>query len=96
MAAPSSASDIISTSPLLQVIAPEDDSDDDLIIDAHARLDFIERFLTQRFGYNPDILEPLPLPAGGRKHRKSYKTRKKRTKKKALRRTRKSTRRTKK
>ena len=44
MAAPSSASDIIRTSPLLQVIAPEDDSDDDLIIDAHARLDLSRDF----------------------------------------------------
>ena len=72
----------------------------DLLGDPLDRLDSMELFLTQRFGYNYVSPGEQALPAGGRrknktkrKRRKSRKRRKKRTKKKALRRKRKKTRR---
>ena len=66
MAAEHSTSNILRTSPLLQAIGTlESDDDDDLILDAHARLDSIEFFLAQQFGYNPDNPVQIALPSGG-------------------------------
>ena len=64
-------------------------TEEDLVLDAHGRIDHIERFL-ERFGYN-DRDAVIGLPEGGRKsrrkkHHKKRKTRRIKTRRRKTRR----------
>ena len=64
-------------------------TEEDLVLDAHRRIDHIESFLVERFGYNA-ANDVIALPEGGRKSRrkKHHKKRKTRRRKKRRRKTR--------
>ena len=65
-------------------------TEEDLVLDAHERIDHIVRFLIERFGYNADDVV-IGLPEGGRKsrrkkHHKKRKTRRRKTRRRKTRR----------